>query len=201
MLTKTRRRRQGTGFWTRRDGAAAAEFAMIILFLTILLITTIEIGRLFHAYQVTEKAVRDGARYLAQQDIDCPGVGTGNGSFTDPRHERIAEHLILTGSMDSADIGGSIAAIDSADLTLGYWGATSSITISVDCLSLNDPAVTGGAFQGIYSAFLFIPVVNVAINSPFDFMIDLWSFGGFSINHRQVGIGNQGFNGLPGGNP
>jgi hypothetical protein len=57
----------------RQKGVALIEFALIVPFLLLLSITTIELGRAIWEYNTLTKSVRDAARYLS---IRAPGSAT-----------------------------------------------------------------------------------------------------------------------------
>jgi Flp pilus assembly protein TadG len=55
----------------KQKGVALVEFALILPFLLILSITTVELGRAIWEYNTLTKSVRDAARYLS---IQTPGT-------------------------------------------------------------------------------------------------------------------------------
>lgn len=55
----------------RQKGVALVEFALILPFLLLLSITTVELGRAIWEYNTLTKSVRDAARYLS---IQTPGT-------------------------------------------------------------------------------------------------------------------------------
>jgi Flp pilus assembly protein TadG len=55
----------------KQHGVALVEFALILPFLLILSITTVELGRAIWEYNTLTKSVRDAARYLS---IQTPGT-------------------------------------------------------------------------------------------------------------------------------
>jgi len=62
-----------------REGAAAAELALVLPILVIILFGLIEFGRLFHDFDVVAKGVRNAARYLAHiPSQGCADAGGGN---------------------------------------------------------------------------------------------------------------------------
>ncbi|QBQ55876.1 TadE/TadG family type IV pilus assembly protein [Nitrosococcus wardiae] len=54
---------------TRQRGIAATEFVIVLPVILLLMLGTAELGRAFYQYNTLTKAVRDGARYLADNAI------------------------------------------------------------------------------------------------------------------------------------
>src|SRR5687767_10357822 len=58
-------------------GSAAAELALVIPMLLILMVGTFELGNYFWNEHLVSKSVRDGVRYASRQpvtDFTCPGA-------------------------------------------------------------------------------------------------------------------------------
>lgn len=70
----------------RYKGQSLVEFALIIPLLLVLIISAIEVGRLFHAKIVITNAAREGAYYLSTHILDYNGA-----SNTAPNTENAAE--------------------------------------------------------------------------------------------------------------
>ena len=60
----------------RRRGQGAAEFALLLPLLAILLAGVIDVGRGFHARVILTNAVREGARYAASNPTDDSAIRT-----------------------------------------------------------------------------------------------------------------------------
>lgn len=56
--------------WSEKTGAAAAEMALILPALLILLLGSMELGNYFYNQHTLTKSVRDGARFAARQAFD-----------------------------------------------------------------------------------------------------------------------------------
>src|SRR6476619_5757161 len=65
-----------------QSGAAAAELALVLPLLLIILCGSFEIGNYFLDEHILVKAVRDGARFAARQDFSNYPNGTCNGTST-----------------------------------------------------------------------------------------------------------------------
>lgn len=61
---------------TRHGGLAIVEFVITVPLVLFVLIATAEIGRAMYQYTALTKAVRDGARWLADQPSGANGVGS-----------------------------------------------------------------------------------------------------------------------------
>jgi Flp pilus assembly protein TadG len=55
-------------------GAEIVEFALVLPFLILMCLGVIEFGRIYYAYNILTKAVRDGARYAATSRIRSDGT-------------------------------------------------------------------------------------------------------------------------------
>ena len=109
-------------------GNAAAELALMLPFITVLLFGTVEIGYFFYTEHQVVKGVRDGARYGGRQsfaDINCDDA-----SVPDDIEDAI-QQVTMTGRAS----GGTVR--------VPGWEA-GDVTVAVDC-----PAtpVTGGIYS------------------------------------------------------
>jgi Flp pilus assembly protein TadG len=75
-------------------GVAAVEFAIALPLLLFLLMATAELGRLLSEYDTLEKAVRDGARYLAAKAL----AGTTQVVSITPALRTETANLVVTGN-------------------------------------------------------------------------------------------------------
>jgi Flp pilus assembly pilin Flp len=150
----TDRRRIPT-LWHAHEGAAAAEFALILPLLLILLFGGIEVGRMLADHHTATKAVRDAARYAGRLRATCPSAGSDVGTFDDPAADTRIENLVRTGTIDG-----------SGDPLVGSWGETApTVDIQIDCLDNS-----AGTFSGLYDSVGLIPQVTVIVTFDFDTM-------------------------------
>ena len=126
-------------FRSDRKGAAAAEFALVVPLLAVLLFAFIEGGRMFWAYSIASAAARDAARFAARLQIDC-----SKATPLPIASKGLVETLARTGS-----VSGTTPLI--AGLT-----ATATVTC------VNNTA----AYSGRYENLTQIPVVNVTTTVP-----------------------------------
>jgi len=97
-------------------GAAAAELAMLLPFLILLMFGSFETGKFFLDSHTIQKAVRDGARYAARQsftNMPCGGTAT---------NETAIRNLVRTGTTQS---GGTPR--------VTYWTDPATITVTITC--------------------------------------------------------------------
>jgi Flp pilus assembly protein TadG len=147
------------------QGNAAAEFAMVLPLLLILLFAFYEAGRLFWNYNVVASSARDAARFAARLPIVCPGSLA-------PSDETKVKQLARTG----------IPASGGTPLLPG-WTSDSSVTVQVTCIS--NPS--GNTYQGRYNGMAQIPTIKVTAAAPYSIL-----FGTFfpSVNLTSVSTAN-----------
>jgi Flp pilus assembly protein TadG len=75
-------------------GTAIVEFAIVLPLLLFLLLATAEVGRLLSEYDTLNKAVRDGARYLAANAL----AGTTGVVGITPQVQTATINLVVTGN-------------------------------------------------------------------------------------------------------
>ncbi|GAC1452348.1 MAG: hypothetical protein PVSMB6_04220 [Steroidobacteraceae bacterium] len=97
-------------------GTAAIEFAIALPLLLLMLVATAEFGRLFSQYNTLNKAVRDGARYLAANALSGT---TGVVGITSAVQAATA-NLVVAGST----IGGTavLPGLTAGNVTVGSLG-------------------------------------------------------------------------------
>jgi hypothetical protein len=63
-----------TSLWRARDGASAAEFALVLPLLLLLLFGVIDAGRFLYTVNMSEKATQMGARYAIVTNVIPPRI-------------------------------------------------------------------------------------------------------------------------------
>jgi len=99
-----------------RSGAAAAEMALIVPILLVLLFGAFETGKFFLDSHTVSKAVRDGARFAGRQpfaEMPCGGAAADEASI---------KNLVRTGTTAN---GGTPR--------LSYWSDPATITVTITC--------------------------------------------------------------------
>ena len=147
-------------------GAAAAEMALVIPLMLILMMGSFELGNFFMNEHKLVKSVRDGARFAGRQafaSYTCPSTINGT-TVTDTKN------VIRTGLM----AGGTSRIVNWTD---------AHITVSLTCV----PNAAGVAMQGIYRGTTSVPVVIVSASVPYTPVLASYGFRGvgLSLNARQ----------------
>lgn len=131
-------------------GAAAAEMALIVPLLMIILFGSMELGNYFLNQHVVVKAVRDGARYAGRLPVSNYSCPSGNTTGTITGGETDIKTLTRTGSLISTTVG-----------RLAYWTDNATITISVRCVPKASYGLTYSPLLGD------VPVVKVRAEVPY----------------------------------
>jgi Flp pilus assembly protein TadG len=150
-------------FLADRTASAAAEMALVLPILLVLMFGSVELGNYFLSEHVVQKAVRDASRYAARLPVtnfDC-----ASGAMTDATP---VQKLARTG-----DPTGTTA-------RLVDWTADSMTTVTVAC-------DTSGTYTGIYRDFpMGVPVVTVTASVPYTSLFGTMGLGGtLSLNATQ----------------
>ena len=139
-----------------RHGSAAAELALVLPMMLILMFGSLELGNLFLVEHALSKQVRDGARYAARLEVDndyaCPGS-----VFLDPD----AETDIVKVTKD-----GVVSGTGNPRWT-SYWsrnctGEAQTVDVEIRCVPKDQIDTDDTGNVGIYTALDGdIPVVKV----------------------------------------
>lgn len=146
-------------FWADARAAAAAEMALILPLLLVLIFTCLEGSYFLYLEHQVVKGVRDGARFAARQsfdDYDCSSV-------LDANVETSIKNVTRTGSTSS-----------SATSRVPGWDAGDT-TVSMSCPGA---AVT----TGIYSSMANAPRVTVSATVPYPSLFSALSGVGVNVN-------------------
>lgn len=168
--------------WHARCGTASVEFVLILPLISLMLLGTIEMGRVFNDYHVASKSLRDATRYASRLDgrtgslaIDCAAGTIDNAS---PQAQEV-KRLALTGS--TAPIA------PTTDYLLDYWTNLNDVTLSADC----EPNA-GPIYRGYYEGLDNVPAVVVSgqIAMP---LLNGWIIGrgttfSFTISHKMAHV-------------
>lgn len=125
------------GAFAHQRGAAAVEFALIIVFLLILVAGIVEFGRAFWYYDALTKATRDGARMLSIADRDTFSTGSFIGDAK-ARVVQSANSANLKPILDAAQV-----TVDCLDDSFGEiacgsaGGAPANVRVSITGYSID----------------------------------------------------------------
>ncbi len=144
-----------------RAGSSAAEMALVMPLLLVLMFGTFELGHYFLSEHVVQKAVRDAARYAARLPLasytGCPAT------VADPTLTRI-QKVARTGLPD-----GTVQRLQG-------WSADTMTTVTLTCTP------TGTPYTGIYTAFpTGVPVVTVSASVPYPTLFGALGLGNPSL--------------------
>lgn len=145
------------------SGAAAAELAMMLPLLVLLMFGSFEMGRYFLDAHTIQKAARDGARYAARQsftEMPCGGTATD---------ETAIKNLVRTGTT-----------ADGGPPRVSYWTDPATISVTIICDSSGNYSAAG-----IYTAVVGgARRVNIGVAVPYNTLFGL-NFPGATINARN----------------
>jgi hypothetical protein len=152
-----------------KRGAAAAEMALVMPLLLVIMIGSVELGSFFYNEHILVKAVRDGARYAARQgfsNYDCSGEPGG----TVPNDTReLVQTSLLAGGSDR----------------LANWDGAATITVTETCVTTAvDLSNSTQTMSGIYNDLsIGTPIVRVSATVPYTPVIGApFGFSGAGIN-------------------
>lgn len=144
-----------------RNGAAAAEMALVTPLLIILMFGSFELGNYFWSNHIVTKAVRDGARYAARQSFasyDCATETVGAAVVTN------TQNLTRTNQIAS---GGTTR--------ISTWTAASSVDVDMR-------ADTSGTYGAFYTGQDCVPVVIVTATVPYASLFQTLGFNATGMN-------------------
>lgn len=139
------------GLVRHRGGAAAAEMALVMPMLVVMMFGSAEVGKFFWDEHVVMKAVRDGARYASRQkfaDMPCSGTAA---------NEAAIKNVVRYGA----------PTVGTLDPRLYYWTDDDTITVTITCYNNGGTGGTTRIYNGIYSSRSDVPVVKVSASVPY----------------------------------
>lgn len=161
----------------RTEGSAAAELALLLPLLLLLLYAPLELGYYFMSEHVVQKGVRDAARYAARLPLDnYPACSPTTGATESI--QRVAR---------AGDPDGDYDNDGTADQRLHGWTDDKMTTVTVECLPAD------GTYSGIYDEFpgKEVPVVTVYASVPYPTLFGLVGLGTASLQlnaHSQSAV-------------
>lgn len=151
-----------------RTGTAAAEMALSLPILLILLFGSFELGYYFLSEHVVQKSVRDAARYAARLPMTSyPSCDPVNGVTAAARED--IQKVARTGHPE-----GTVARLQG-------WTADTMTTVTLTCDS-------SGTYTGIYASFPNgVPIVTVSAAVPYPSLFGTVGLGdpGLMLNARS----------------
>lgn len=142
---------------------AAAEMALVLPLLLIIMFGAFEIGNFFLNEHILVKAVRDGARYAARQNFS--NYSACSGAVADPvltNTRNVVKRGLLAGGADR----------------LANWAAT-TINVTMSCTTTAGGQTLSGIYKGRASG---APIVIVNATVPYTPVLGSLGFSGIGLN-------------------
>jgi Flp pilus assembly protein TadG len=144
-------------------GTAAAELALVLPLLLIIMFGSFEIGNYFRNEHILVKAVRDGARFAARQNFD--NYTACSGAVSDP---------LLTNTRNVVKTGVTSGGTD----RLPSWTAA-TISVTMTCATTAGGQSMTGIYKGRSSG---APTVTVSATVPYTPVLHSFGFSGIGMN-------------------
>jgi len=146
-----------------KNGAAAAEMALVTPLLLIIMCGAFELGNFFLDEHILVKGVRDGARFAARQNFS--NYPSCSGAVADP---------LLTNTRNVVKTGLPSGGTD----RLPYWAAT-TISVTMSCATTAGGQTMSGIYRGRTSG---APIVTVSATVPYTPVLRSFGFRGTGLN-------------------
>ena len=152
-------------------GAAAAEMALVFPLLLILTCGSVELGNYFMDEHRLVKAVRDGARYAARQDITYFTGCSGNPGGTVVSD---TQNIVMTGLLSGGD-----------DYLPNRSSATIDVTVATCRTAVGTgPTTLSGLYSGVKNStgtVVGAPIVEVSASVPYQPVVHAFGFTGINL--------------------
>lgn len=147
-----------------RAGSAAAEMALTLPLLLVLMFGTFELGHYFYSEHIVQKAVRDAARYASRLPItNYPACVPTAGA------EQQIQRVARTGAPDGT-----------TSARLRGWTADTMTNVALVCDS-------SGTYTGLFAVYPFpdgVPTITVSATVPYLSLFGALGLGNPSLNLR-----------------
>lgn len=146
-------------------GAAAAEMALVVPLLLVLMMGPFELGNYFLNEHKLVKAVRDGARFAARQGFaNYPCGGSIGGTVVND-----TRNVVMAGLVS----GGSARIVN--------WAAP-SITLTFSCSTATGGQNMLGIYRTSTGTSAGAPIVTVSASVPYTPILHSYGFKGIGLN-------------------
>lgn len=153
-------------------GTAAAEMALVLPVLLILLFGSIELGNYFRSEHILLKGVRDGAVYAARQEVPVNYECAGGTPIPPADVTTNIKTLVRTGALS----GGS-------DLLPLWDDGSTSFSVAVSCVT----AAGGTDLSGIYRINgNNVPVITVTADLPYQSVLGTLGISALDLRLRAA---------------
>ena len=171
-------------FLSDQSGASAAEMALILPMLIVLMFGGMEAGYYFWSEHKVVKAVRDGARYAGRLPVSTyscpanPGFGAA-GSITDAAAETRISNLTRTGTINGQ---GQPVIPGWTDDNNGTVDKTNQLRVVVQCFDkTGDASASVAANTGMFESRNDVIRVRVVANTAYEPLFSTLGFDTASI--------------------
>ena len=160
-----------------RSGTAAVEMALVIPFLLVLMMGSIDLGNYFLSEHVVDKAVRDASRYAAR----LPIINTDGSTNYDCSSNTVSSST-QTSIQQVARYGDPSG---TGTVRLPGWTSNSMAVVTLSC----DLPTSGDSFvnQGVYAGFPnsgAVPRITVTATVPYNMLFGIAGLGITSMDLR-----------------
>ncbi|MGZ2411052.1 Flp pilus assembly protein TadG [Sphingomonas sp. F9_3S_D5_B_2] len=166
-----------TPIYRDRSGSAAAEMALVLPLLLVIMTGSIELGSYFLREHTLVKAVRDGAAYAARRNMSAYDCVSGTPSISQSVKDD-TKTLVRTGQLS----GGS-------DQLPNWTSQNASFSMTVSCVTAANSVPMTGLYSG--SPTGKVPVVTVTAQLPYNPVVGNFGFhaAGYSLySSEQVAV-------------
>jgi Flp pilus assembly protein TadG len=138
----------------RQQGVALVEFALLLPFMLVLVMSVTEIGRAYYQYNTIAKSVREAARYLS---VRAPNVDVDK-----------ARNIVVYGNTNGT--GAPLAlGLSLSNVPAPTWGTTGNYpalnTVTIGVTNYRFVPLMGNVFGFAFSAVTFGPI-QATMRSP-----------------------------------
>jgi Flp pilus assembly protein TadG len=154
--------------------------ALVLPFLLLLLLGSIELGRYFLNQHVMVKGLRDAARFAARGDFTDYYDATTGACRTTPDDDVIgaARNLAMTGKIGS-----------NTNWRIPYWTDPESVELTVECFAsvttTEGESTTSHAMIGIYAGSAGAPVLTISAEVEYQPLFgEIFGVGGPDLRVR-----------------
>ena len=153
-----------SSFARDRSGSAAAELALSLPLLIVLMLGSFEVGSYFLSEHVVQKSVRDAARFGARLAMtNYPSCTVPSGGTAEQQIRRVARFGNTTGTGNARLLG---------------WTADSMTTVTIACDNSSSYG-TGGIYEDFPNG---APVITVSATVPYSTFFGALGLGTATLN-------------------
>ncbi len=129
----------------KERGQAAAELALLLPVLLLILLGCIDLGRMFASWVTLTNAAREGARYGSMHPADTPGItAAAQAEVTAGGMSGVTIGIVRSGTAAGSSV--TVSASGSVSLTTPFLGDTAvPMRAQATMVTMNDAPTGGGS--------------------------------------------------------